>query len=84
MVQRRVVVGGAAGLHARPAAQLARLAQSAPGGLRLRVAGRVVDAASIMAVMELALEPGDPVTLEADGPGADATIEAASALLTAP
>ncbi|MER7796966.1 HPr family phosphocarrier protein [Microbacterium sp. NPDC096154] len=81
MSQRRVVIGVATGLHARPAAELARLAQGVPGGLRIRVGADVVDASSVLAVMDLALSAGDPVVLEADGPGAGAALDAAEALL---
>jgi len=81
MAQRRIVITVPSGLHARPAAELARLAHAQPGGVRLHAAAAAVDAASVLAVMDLGLEPGDEVVLEADGRGADATLDAAVALL---
>ncbi len=69
------------GLHARPAAQLAQLAQGLPGALRLSVGDRVVDAASVLAVMDLELAPGMRVVLDADGPAAEAALDAAAAIL---
>ncbi|WP_345751238.1 HPr family phosphocarrier protein [Microbacterium rhizophilus] len=81
MALRRVVIQVAAGLHARPAAELARLARSSEGGLRIRAGADLVDAASVLAVMELALAAGDRVVLEADGPGADAVLDVAESLL---
>lgn len=80
MLQRSVVIAGA-GLHARPAAELARLAQASSGGLRIRAGERVVDAASVLAVMGLTLARGDRILLEADGPGAEAVLDDAEALL---
>ncbi|GAA3653500.1 HPr family phosphocarrier protein [Microbacterium marinilacus] len=81
MAQRSIVVTAEGGLHARPAAELVRLAQRLSGGLRIRAGAEVVDAASVLSLMELALAPGDRVVLEADGEGADAALTAAAALL---
>ncbi|MFL0410678.1 HPr family phosphocarrier protein [Microbacterium paludicola] len=81
MALRRVVITAHAGLHARPAAELARLAQGREGGIRIRTAGATVDAASVLAVMDLALERGAEVVLETDGPEAEATLDIAAGLL---
>ena len=81
MAQRRVVITAAAGLHARPAAELARLARAREGGVRIRAAGAVVDAASVLSLMDLALQRGQEVYLEADGPGAEAALDEAASLL---
>ncbi len=81
MAQRRVVITAAAGLHARPAAQLARLAREHPGGIRLRSGDATVDAASVLAVMDLALGRGAEVVLEADGPRAEDALDVAARIL---
>jgi phosphotransferase system HPr (HPr) family protein len=81
MVRRRVVITADAGLHARPAAELARLARAQAGGIRIHAGGATVDAASVLALMNLALERGDEVVLEADGPAADAALDIAESLL---
>ncbi|MBF0816225.1 HPr family phosphocarrier protein [Microbacterium paludicola] len=81
MAQRRVVITAHAGLHARPAAELARLAQEREGGIRIRTAGATVDAASVLAVMDLALERGAEIVLETEGPDAEAALETAAGLL---
>lgn len=81
MAQRRVRISGAAGLHARPAAELARLALSHDGGIRIAAGGVIVDAASVLAVMGLTLQRGEDVVIHADGPGADDVLERAAALL---
>ncbi|WP_203137708.1 HPr family phosphocarrier protein [Microbacterium sp. JZ31] len=81
MALRRVVITAAAGLHARPAAELARLARTRESGIRIRTASATVDAGSVLAVMDLALTRGQEVVLEAEGPGADAALDIAESLL---
>lgn len=81
MAQRRVVITAEAGLHARPAAELARLAQAREGGIRIHAAGATVDAGSVLALMGLTLRRGDEVVLEAEGPEAESALETAAGLL---
>ena len=76
MPSRRVVIRTAGGAHARPVAELARLALAHPGPVTLTGPdGARVDLRSVLAVMDLALLPGDEVELAADGAGADALLE---------
>lgn len=81
MAQRSVMITLATGLHARPAAELARVARECDGRMRIRAGDRTVDAASVLAVMDLALGAGDRVLLEAEGADAEAALEAAEQLL---
>ncbi|WP_424935272.1 MULTISPECIES: HPr family phosphocarrier protein [Bacteria] len=82
MPVRPVVIRTAGGAHARPVAELARLAMSHPGPVTLATAdGTRVDLRSVLAVMDLALLPGDEVTLIADGPGADDLLRALERIL---
>lgn len=81
MAHRRVEITAEAGLHARPAAELARIAQAHDGGIRIHARGATVDAASVLAVMDLTLAAGEALVLEADGPGAEAALDAAVAAL---
>jgi len=81
MARRGVRFSGAAGLHARPAAELVRVAQAHPGGIRIIAGGVTVDAASILSVMALTLGHGEEVVLEADGPDAPAALDVAARLL---
>lgn len=81
MAQRRVVITAESGLHARPAAELARLAQSRDGGIRVRAGQHEVDAASVLSVMNLGLRQGAEIVLEAHGPDAEAALETAARLL---
>lgn len=82
MVQRRIVIGVADGLHARPVAELARLAQEHPVPVMLTTAqGERVELSSVLAVMDLGLRPGDEVVLQSEGPDATAMLDAMAAVL---
>lgn len=84
MVRRNVVVNAPGGLHARPAAELARLAAQLPGGVRIGLGAHdPVDAASVLSVMNLGVAQGDEVTLEAAGTDAEATLARIADLLAA-
>ena len=80
---RTVRIGSSHGLHARPAKLFAQAAKES--GLPVTIAkdaGAQVNAASILAVISLAIEQGDYVTLTADGDGAEATLDTLAELLT--
>ena len=65
---RRVVVGAPLGLHARPAAEIARRMQSSSSPLTVVAEdGRRADAASVIALMTLDVRHGDAVRLEPEG-----------------
>jgi phosphocarrier protein FPr len=65
------------GLHARPAAALARLAKAFPGRVALAApSGGEADAKSVSALMGLGLRHGDMVTLSTQGAGAAAALDA--------
>jgi phosphocarrier protein len=64
------------GLHARPAAQLVRLASSFPCEVQISKDGVAVNGKSIMGVMMLAAECGSEITIRAHGEGADAALDA--------
>ena len=82
MPERTVTIASRSGLHARPAALFVKAAadQGVPVLIRLGD-GKAVPAASMLAVLSLGAGPGAKVTLEADGPGADAALDALAALL---
>lgn len=82
MTHRRVTIGVPDGVHARPVAQLARLAQQHATPVTLTTAsGEEVDVSSVLALMDLGLNPGDTVTLRAEGSDADDLLDALSAVL---
>jgi phosphocarrier protein len=77
MAQREVVVGSRIGLHARPAALFVKAATAQPVRITIRKGdGPPVDARSMLRVLTLGAKNGDTVTLEADGDGAQAALEA--------
>jgi phosphocarrier protein len=79
---RSVVIRAEGGAHARPVAELVRLALAHEGAVALTTAeGRTVDLGSVLAVMDLALAPGDEVVLSADGPGAERLLAAMAHVL---
>ena len=77
MPTRQVIVSAHNGVHARPVAELVRLAQSHERTITLRTAnGSTVDLSSVLAVMDLAIAPGDAVVLEtADSASSDAVLD---------
>jgi phosphoenolpyruvate-protein phosphotransferase len=74
VVSEAVVVHHAHGIHARPAAMIARQAKALPFTLELRARGRGVDPRSVVALMSLGIKGGDEVVI------AGFTAEAAGAV----
>jgi multiphosphoryl transfer protein len=72
--QRTVIIALRHGLHARPAALLARRAKTFGAQISLAAHGRIAEARSVVAIMALGVRHGDELTLRAEGD------EAASAL----
>jgi phosphocarrier protein FPr/phosphocarrier protein len=64
-VSEAVVVAHAHGIHARPAAQIAKLAKASPHPIELRARGRGADARSAVALMSLGVRGGDEVVVVA-------------------
>lgn len=82
MAEVRVTVGSRIGLHARPAAILAKAAAGAGVPVRIgRTSTEVVDAASVLAVLGLGVKAGEEIVLLADGAGAQAAIDELAALV---
>lgn len=66
MIRREVAIQVAEGLHARPAAEFARLcADSGVDVLVRRTDGKTASGASILAIMTLGLRKGDIAIIEA-------------------
>jgi phosphotransferase system HPr (HPr) family protein len=82
MPARDVVVGSRIGLHGRPAAIVVKTAQQQQVTVRISTGEKPpVDARSIIAVLALGAHGGDTVTIEADGDGADAALDALAEVL---
>lgn len=81
MPQRDVEIVNKLGLHARPSAKLTQLASRFSSEVHMTKNGRRINAKSIMGVMMLAAARGSTVTLETEGPDADAALEALAELI---
>lgn len=81
MPERRLVVIDPAGLHARPAARFVQVASRFTSTITIRLGDRVADAKSLIALLGLTIRPASEVTLAADGPDAEAALEALTAEL---
>lgn len=61
MLSRELTVQNELGLHARPAAQMAKIASTASHAIWLEKNGQRVDAASILDILSLACEQGSQI-----------------------
>lgn len=84
MPERRVTVASTVGLHARPAALVAKAAADQPVSITIRKSGvEPVECASILGLMALGAACGEEVVLAADGEGADAALDEIAELVAA-
>ena len=81
MPERSVQIVNRNGLHARPAAEIVKTAARFSCDLTIAREDVEVNGKSIMGVMMLAAEYGSTVRLRADGPDADAALDALSTLI---
>lgn len=81
MIERAVRIVNSLGLHARPAAQLVRLASSFVAEVELVKDGVPVNSKSIMGVMMLAAECGSQLIVRATGTDAEAATAAMAELI---
>ena len=80
-VERVVEIVNRAGMHARPAAQLVKLAGRFSADIRLEKDGLEVNGKSIMGVLMLAAERGSQLRVSATGNDAKDAVEALSDLI---
>ena len=78
---REVEIVNRAGLHARPAAQFVRLAETFTCTIRIEKDDLVVNGKSIMGVLMLAAEFGSRIKICAEGPDAEEALGALADLL---
>ena len=81
MAERSVQIVNKNGLHARPAAEVVKLAARYKSEITIARDGTEVNAKSIMGVMMLAAECGATLQLRAEGDDADAALDALAALI---
>ena len=82
MPTRRVTVANRLGLHARPAAELVKLASGFRSEVMISKDGLEVNGKSILGVMTLAAEQGSELVLSANGDDAEAALESLAAFLS--
>ena len=80
-IQRTVEIVNPAGMHARPAAELVKLAGTFAADIRLEKDGLEVNGKSIMGVLMLAAERGAQLMISAEGTDAEDAVEALSDLV---
>jgi phosphotransferase system HPr (HPr) family protein len=66
-----VEVASRSGLHARPAATLAKLAARVSSAVTLRAGERTVNAASVLSIISAGITQGQTVTVECEGDEAE-------------
>ncbi len=83
MPQRELTLINKRGLHARAATKLVQCCQPFDAKVIVNHQGREADAANIMALLMLAAPCGSVLNLQAEGPEADAALNALEALFEA-
>ncbi|HEX4470032.1 MAG TPA: HPr family phosphocarrier protein [Gemmatimonadaceae bacterium] len=81
MPERKVQIINKAGLHARPAAEIVKLAAKYSADITVIRDELEVNGKSIMGVMMLAAECGSTLQLKAEGPDAKEALEALAKLI---
>jgi phosphocarrier protein len=81
MPERTVLIENKNGLHARPAAEIVKLAARFRSEITIVKDDLDVNGKSIMGVMMLAAEHGSSITLRAEGPDADQALDALANLV---
>ena len=81
MPERAVQVVNANGIHARPAAEIVKVAGRFKANITIGREDLEVNAKSIMGVMMLAAECGATVRIKADGADADGALDALATLI---
>ena len=81
MMEKMFIINNRHGLHARPAAQLVKIASRYKCDIRLSKEEIEINAKSIMGVMMLAAEVGSEITVRAEGEDEEQAIEALGDLI---
>lgn len=68
-VSKNLTIKSSVGLHARPAAEFVKLAQSFNGNVQIHKDENVVDGKSMIGILKLAIKQFETFTLTLDGEG---------------
>ena len=82
MPERQVQIVNKNGLHARPAAEIVKLAAKFQSEITIVKDDLDVNGKSIMGVMMLAAEHGSSITFRAEGPDAEQALDALATLVS--
>jgi phosphocarrier protein HPr len=82
MMERTVRIVNKNGLHARPAAEIVKLAAKFNSEITITKDDLDVNGKSIMGVMMLAAEHGSDITFRAEGPDAQQALDALATLVS--
>lgn len=80
MIKKKVIVRNESGLHARPSAELVKLASRFKSDFFLQLQGYKVNGKSILGVMTLAAEHGAELELITEGPDEEVAMNAITEL----
>ena len=81
MVERSVKIVNKLGIHARPAAEIVKTASRFGSNITIVRDDLEVNGKSIMGVMMLAAEQGSTIAIKAEGPDADAALDALESVI---
>ena len=81
MYSKEIVVGCESGLHNRQATYFVQKANEFSSSIWLESENRKMNAKSLLGIMSLGIIPGAVVTLIANGPDAEAAVNALEAML---
>ena len=80
-LSRHLTIVNRRGLHARASARFVKCAEGFEAEVRVSKDGQTVGGTSIMGLMTLAAAPGCKIELEAEGPEAEAALQALTKLV---
>jgi len=80
---KEIKINNPTGLHARPASQLVMECKKFESEITLLRGEQSANAKSIMSIMAMAITGGDMIEISADGPDADAAVDAIATFLEA-
>ena len=83
MIKKNATISNKLGLHARASAKLVKAVQPFDAEVRVGRDGQSVDARSIMGLLMLGAGQGSTLELTAEGPDAEAALDAVVALVEA-
>ncbi|MEG9884737.1 MAG: HPr family phosphocarrier protein [Hyphomicrobiales bacterium] len=80
-IEREVAIRNNRGLHARASSRFVKCAESFDAGITVSRNGQSVPGTSIMGLMMLAAHNGSTIVISAEGPEAEAAIDALTKLV---